>query len=88
MDEKLKISNDECLLVHFFNNGNSFQVGYQNWLVEKLDDLDDIIENEKTVTIMWPEKTEICEASLLKKNLSKSTTWKKYPIKILSQGSK
>lgn len=88
MDEKFKISNDECLLFKFENDGNEILTGFKSWVVNSDINVEDAIEKEITVQVNWPKKTNVTEANKMKKLLNKTTEWQKYPAKILADGSK
>ena len=86
-DKLIGISNERCTLVEFVNEENCIETGFVAWMEEKdIDEIDEIISNEKIIKLFWPQ-CNISSAASLKTALMK-TNFNQYPAKILAKGSK
>jgi len=88
----LELDNANCILVEFVNEHNKLAVGYRIWFVDKNliendDHLDEVISDEITTQILWPN-CDVKSASLMKKvikNLNKDD-WTEHAVKVHSYG--
>lgn len=75
------------ILCEFENEDNEVAVGYIGWLEEdNQEKVADIIENEMSVKINWPEKCDGVEPSKMKKKKARDIEWKIHSAKILAFG--
>lgn len=88
----LEVDNANCVLVEFVNEYNKLAVGYRIWFVEKDliendDHLDEVIKDEITIQILWPN-CDVKSASTMKKiikNFNKDD-WSTHAVKVHSYG--
>lgn len=88
----LEVDNANCVLVEFVNEHNKVAIGYRIWfvdkdLIENDNNLDEIIRDENTTQILWPN-CDVKSASAMKKiikNLNKDD-WTKHAVKVHSYG--
>lgn len=90
MERRGLVENERCVLVEFYEEG-ALAVGYRCWLNQVYTDkeLDDIIEHQQEVEIIWP-KCDIHTARRMKtvmKGLSEDD-WETYNVKIFGFGGK
>jgi len=87
-----ELDNANCILIEFVNEHNKLAVGYRIWLVDKNliendDHLNEVISDEITTQILWPN-CDVKSASSMKKvikNLNKDD-WTEHAVKVHSYG--
>lgn len=89
MENKLSLSDDECVVVEFINESNRLSVAFTPWIKSKKK-VQDLVKSLEEVEIWWPEGQDIVPAAKMKKLLLKKgdLIWKTHVVKIVKNGSK
>lgn len=85
----VKLNDKECVLVQFYNERKKpVQVGFQAWLEDKENDINDVINKE--MLIKWPLNVDIVSAKSMQRKLRnhKSEEWKFLVVKVIAVGGK
>lgn len=82
------IDDTQCLIYEFTNESHKIAVGFREWLCKKVTDseLREIINEEKQVTLQWPD-VDVGPAATIKKKID-SCSWMQTTAKILAHGGK
>lgn len=91
-DSKLKMLNEECVLVEFVNDNCSLGIGYKCWLVdrdlrENVQKLRAAIKENIETMISWPAM-DVSPVPSMQRKLERNNSWlEDQSVRILSYGS-